>query len=38
MKNWFKNKSAAKKALKQACEKACKDESLVRKAYSVLGI
>ena len=38
MKNWFKNKSAAKKALKQACEKACKDESLVRKAYSVLRI
>ena len=34
MRNWFKNKSAAKKALKQAR----KDESLVRKAYSVLGI
>lgn len=38
MKNWFKNKSAAKKTLKQACEKARKDESLVRKAYSFLGI
>ena len=35
---WFKDKSAAKKALRQACEKARKDESLVHKAYRILGI